>query len=98
MKRARKHPFVISVRHPDGTINYLAGHGSRDGKGLETVCLFTDDVDEAISSLSRVSIEMGWPYLLSAHCRTMGVKLTAVIHQTNQTATVRLGMQDDLTP
>lgn len=92
--KARKHPFVISVKHPDGTVNYLAGHGSKDGKGMETVCLFTDDTHEAVSSLSRDVMAMGWPYLLSSHCRTMGVKLTAVIHQVNQTPVFRMAMEE----
>lgn len=84
MKRARKHPFVISVRHPDGTTNYLAGHGSKDGKGCETVCLFTTSAEDAVSSMSPDTLHCGWPYLLAAHCRTMGVKIQAVIHQVNK--------------
>jgi hypothetical protein len=83
--KARKYPFVISVRQPDGTTEYLAGHGSKDGKGLETVCLFTSNVDNAVSSMSRDNMFCGWPMLLSSHCRTMGVKLQAVVHQTNET-------------
>jgi len=83
-KRARKYPFVVSVRHPDGTINYLAGHGSKDGRGLETVCLFTNNPDAAISANTADVLACGWPYLLGSHCRTMGIKLQAVIHQTNE--------------
>jgi len=95
MKRARKYPFVMSVRHPDGTVNYLAGHGSKDGKGLETVCLFTDDVDEAIQSMTKDNLLCGWPELLSAHCRTMGCKLTAAVHQTNATKSARMALEAD---
>lgn len=85
MKRARKHPFVISVRHPDGTVNYLAGHGSKDGAGLETICLFTSNAAEAVQSMSGDILTVGWPYLLAAHCRTIGGKIQAVIHQVNET-------------
>jgi len=92
--KARKHPFVISVKHPDGTSNYLAGHGSKDGAGMETVCLFTDNPDEAVSSLSRDVMFCGWPMLLSSHCKTMGVKLVAVVHQTNQTPIFRMALED----
>ena len=84
MKTARKYPFVISFRQPDGKVQFLAGHGSKDGKGMETVCLFTDDVEEAVSSMSSENMGFGWPSLLSSHCRTMGIKAQAVIHQTNE--------------
>ena len=93
MKRARKYPFVMSVRHPDGTINYLAGHGSKDGKGMETVCLFTDDVEQAVSSLTHGGMMFGWPSLMSSHCRTMGIRVTAVVHQTCHTKNVRATLE-----
>ncbi len=82
--KARKYPFVISVRFDNGDTKYLAGHGSKDGKGMETICLFTDNPDDAISSMSRDVMLMGWPMLLSSHCRTMGIRAQAVVHQTNE--------------
>ena len=87
---ATRHPFAIFVRHPDGTVNFLAGHGSLDGRGMETVCLFTDDPAEAVTSASRDVLLMGWPSLLSSHCRTMGIKLQATVQRTNAKQAVEL--------
>ena len=81
LPRSRKHStrYVVSVRFPDGSTQFLTGHKANEN--FDTVCTFSDDPEDAISSSTAETLLIGWPYLLWRHAANTGQRIQATIHK-----------------